>query len=397
MSDSFDAYYKWLGIPPEEQPPHHYRLLGIRELEDDLDVISHAADQRMAHLRSLQSGQHAQHSQRLLNEIASAMVCLLDADKKSAYDRQLQVRSQRPNKSAEAQQPPQGQPTTVAAIETQPAASHPELFGATSGSMRSRVRRKRNQPTRLIATAVVAIVLFVAIFLVLNFVRNSDDPQGVAARPNAIGQKSTQKSSAAATNEAASGSGEDTAKDDETAHTQPHDPEPEENSDSPAAEPQPGAPRPPIDNSSEPAPQLQTPPVEQGSRLPGYELRAHPAAAKKIGDHYYAAFPTRLTWDEARQRCQAMGGYLVCIESAAEVQHVFKLAGGQIVWLGGFKKDGKWRWVNGALIEYVNWAPGEPNNEKGLEDRLILDLNGSWNDTHRSVGYVSGFICEWEF
>ncbi len=23
----FDAYRKWLGIPPEEQPPHHYRLL----------------------------------------------------------------------------------------------------------------------------------------------------------------------------------------------------------------------------------------------------------------------------------------------------------------------------------------------------------------------------------
>ncbi|MEE2706736.1 MAG: lectin-like protein [Planctomycetota bacterium] len=397
MSDSFDAYYKWLGIPPEEQPPHHYRLLGIRELEDDLDVISHAADQRMAHLRSLQSGQHAQHSQRLLNEIASAMACLLDADKKSAYDRRLRVRSQRPNKNVEAQQPPQGQPATVATTETRAAASHPELFGATSGSMRSRVRRNRNQSTRLIATAVVGIVLFVAIFLVLNFVLNSDDPQGVAARPNAIGKKSTQKNSAPTTNEAASGTGGDTAKDDETPHTQPHDPEPVENSNSPAAEPQPAANRPPIDNSSEPDAKLQTPPVEQGFGLLGYALRAHPAAAKKIGDHYYAAFPARLTWDEARQRCQAMGGYLVCIESPAEVQHVFKLARGQYVWLGGFKKDEKWRWVNGGLIEYVNWAAGEPNNEKGLEDRLILDLNGSWNDTHRSVGYVSGFICEWEF
>ena len=29
MSAGFDPLYKWLGIPPDEQPPHHYRLLGI--------------------------------------------------------------------------------------------------------------------------------------------------------------------------------------------------------------------------------------------------------------------------------------------------------------------------------------------------------------------------------
>ena len=28
MSDHFDPYYTWLGIPPEEQPPDHYRLIG---------------------------------------------------------------------------------------------------------------------------------------------------------------------------------------------------------------------------------------------------------------------------------------------------------------------------------------------------------------------------------
>ena len=32
MAANFDPYYKWLGIPPEEQPPNHYRLLGIQDL-----------------------------------------------------------------------------------------------------------------------------------------------------------------------------------------------------------------------------------------------------------------------------------------------------------------------------------------------------------------------------
>ena len=30
----FDPYYRWLGIPPEEQPPDHYRLLGVKVFED---------------------------------------------------------------------------------------------------------------------------------------------------------------------------------------------------------------------------------------------------------------------------------------------------------------------------------------------------------------------------
>jgi hypothetical protein len=28
MSD-FDPYYHWLGIAPKDQPPNHYRLLGV--------------------------------------------------------------------------------------------------------------------------------------------------------------------------------------------------------------------------------------------------------------------------------------------------------------------------------------------------------------------------------
>ncbi len=34
MSDpNFDPYHKWLGIPPDEQPANHYRLLGLELFE----------------------------------------------------------------------------------------------------------------------------------------------------------------------------------------------------------------------------------------------------------------------------------------------------------------------------------------------------------------------------
>ena len=30
---NFDPYHEWMGIPPSEQPPNHYRLLGLSEFE----------------------------------------------------------------------------------------------------------------------------------------------------------------------------------------------------------------------------------------------------------------------------------------------------------------------------------------------------------------------------
>lgn len=86
MTEDFDPYYKWLGIPADEQPPHHYRLLGVKLFETDADVVSHACDQRMSHLRSFSGGPHAPLAQRLLNEVAAARICLLDAEKKADYD-----------------------------------------------------------------------------------------------------------------------------------------------------------------------------------------------------------------------------------------------------------------------------------------------------------------------
>ncbi len=91
MSDVFDPYYKWLGIPPKDQPPHHYRLLGIELFESDSDVISSAADGRMAQIKTFQTGQYFEESQRFLNEIASAKVYLLDPHRKQQYDAQLRA------------------------------------------------------------------------------------------------------------------------------------------------------------------------------------------------------------------------------------------------------------------------------------------------------------------
>jgi len=94
MATEFDPYYRWLGIPPEDQPPNCYRLLGVRLFEADVNVIESAADQRMAHLHSFQSGEQGLLSQRLLNEVAAARVCLLSPERRAKYDQQLRASGQ---------------------------------------------------------------------------------------------------------------------------------------------------------------------------------------------------------------------------------------------------------------------------------------------------------------
>lgn len=88
----FDPYYRWLGIRPEHQPPDHYRLLGLELFESDREVIRTAAERQAAHIQSYRIGPHSDHSQRLLNEIAQAKVCLLDPTRRRGYDASLRAK-----------------------------------------------------------------------------------------------------------------------------------------------------------------------------------------------------------------------------------------------------------------------------------------------------------------
>lgn len=91
MAESFDPYHRWLGIPPKQQPANLYRLLGIELFESEVEVIRDAAEQRMAHVRTYQLGPNSELSQKILNELAAAKACLLDAAGKAAYDASLRA------------------------------------------------------------------------------------------------------------------------------------------------------------------------------------------------------------------------------------------------------------------------------------------------------------------
>jgi len=89
MPQEFDPYHRWLGIPPEELPADHYRLLGLVRFEDDIEVIRDAAERQIAHVRRYGLGKHSELSQHILNELAAAKGCLLVPETKAQYDAKL--------------------------------------------------------------------------------------------------------------------------------------------------------------------------------------------------------------------------------------------------------------------------------------------------------------------
>jgi len=85
----FDPYHKWLGLPKSQRPPTFYQLLGVAPDESDADVIKEVALRQTSHVRTYQTGPHADECTRLLNEIAQARAVLLDPAARKKYDAQL--------------------------------------------------------------------------------------------------------------------------------------------------------------------------------------------------------------------------------------------------------------------------------------------------------------------
>jgi hypothetical protein len=91
-----DVYKDWLNIKAENRPLSHYQLLRLKQFEDDSKVIRKHYRQLNAHVRKYASGDYVEQSQSLLNELAKAMLCLTDAQRKQDYDATLGRKTQGP-------------------------------------------------------------------------------------------------------------------------------------------------------------------------------------------------------------------------------------------------------------------------------------------------------------
>lgn len=83
---ALDVYKDWLGIPDGPRPPDHYTLLRLVQFEDNAEKIRANYRKLNGHVRKYATGQYSVQSQELLNELAKAMLCLTDPERKREYD-----------------------------------------------------------------------------------------------------------------------------------------------------------------------------------------------------------------------------------------------------------------------------------------------------------------------
>lgn len=81
-----DPYKEWLGIPDGPRPPDNYTMLRVVQFEDDTTKIRNNYKKLNAHVRKYATGQYSVLSQQVLNELAKAMLCLTDPERKREYD-----------------------------------------------------------------------------------------------------------------------------------------------------------------------------------------------------------------------------------------------------------------------------------------------------------------------
>ena len=128
-------------------------------------------------------------------------------------------------------------------------------------------------------------------------------------------------------------------------------------------------------------------------------------------DKQFIAGPVAMDWIQARQFCQQNYDDLASIHSAEQQELAWQACqeSGHGCWIGlnDQFREGRYTWVDGTTVDYMNWQPGEPNNYAGDangqrpnelgggdEDAVELYLeNGKWND-NQEVGQNNQFVNE---
>lgn len=127
----------------------------------------------------------------------------------------------------------------------------------------------------------------------------------------------------------------------------------------------------------------------------------------------YQVFTEDVSWTEARDKCQALGGHLVVISDEAEYAKIVQLIkdeGLKRVWIGLHRVEGTLVWENTDEVTFYNWDEGEPSEyddyDGSSEDYVMLWYHDGWyyNDSRNDPvaeypqwyrGTIS-YICEFD-
>ena len=111
-----------------------------------------------------------------------------------------------------------------------------------------------------------------------------------------------------------------------------------------------------------------------------------------LNGHDYYCSTSVANWPTAKLNCELNGGYLAVINSEEENTFLADLLNLHSAWIGlsDSQQEGVFEWVDGELLSYTNWYPGQPNNYNNIQDYVELLNDGQWNDqyNHYTLEYI---------
>jgi len=113
--------------------------------------------------------------------------------------------------------------------------------------------------------------------------------------------------------------------------------------------------------------------------------------------HAYLVVSQSASWDEARTACTRWGGHLATLGSDREQDFVAARGHWPLeIWIGATDSDheGSFRWITEEPFAFSAFAPGEPDNDHGTSNCLILGPRRGWHD--RPCGRKYAYVCEIE-
>lgn len=140
-----------------------------------------------------------------------------------------------------------------------------------------------------------------------------------------------------------------------------------------------------------------------------------PSSGLEFGGHRYQFVPGRMTWEEAKNKAEEMGGYLASVTTPEENSWIMKQFSGKLeqqgqrIWIGAWnhKRGGVWNWVSGEPFNFDQWGEREPdygppdgvNPAEPPFGAALFHAGGApsrieWHDAPKHISQSAGFILE---
>ncbi|XP_043980117.1 galactose-specific lectin nattectin-like [Gambusia affinis] len=108
-----------------------------------------------------------------------------------------------------------------------------------------------------------------------------------------------------------------------------------------------------------------------------------------------------MTWAKAEEFCRLSNGNLASMRSINDYYFITNYTHDNHygehkgTWVGGYDsaEEGTWMWSDGSRFLFNHWGPGQPNNQDGNENCMVISAGGNYHMNDDICSKELPFIC----